>query len=704
MPTAKNSTFISNEPIENPDQDQLNFLPYAEKVQRIIQNQNTADDTSPLTIGIYGKWGEGKTSFLNLIKKGIDFKKNNGQRILIYDFNPWRYTTEDEMLHAFFDGLAQFMILKIEDNLREAGKYILKFSRYLKAVKLSASVGIPVEGATKVSFEPSQIFEALGEDLKGEELSLEAFKDKIDEALKKKKYKVLITIDDLDRLDKDEVYAMLKLIKLNASFSNVLYLVAMDPEQIAKAIQGRYGNTIEDGYAYLEKIINIPIHVPRVDSLGLKKIFEAGLWNVFNRIYNETNDKIKREEIQDIIDGYDLNELKTPRETARILNGFFIAMFSIGDKVNLRDLYWVEYLKIKKPKYYNYLKDINDYGSEIICVKNNLFDDDRNTRDIINNILFAEKRDYLTDTIENEIKRNKRINHIEYFNKYFTYSDSEAELIENKIRLLINAFKNKEVLRGEFILKEILREDRKRAVSRIFRKIEADVTILTESEIESIINELIRNKDFFREEKKELIGQIGGFFARLEFEKRLNGNLLIFKFYEKLDCFEAYDYINKFKKADGVGDILKEMYLKKINEFKEKSSFLNESIDSYNIVEIFRLWCRIDRESFKVYLMSEIKNVKDVKVFIKHFNFAHNESRYFRQITNECYTEIDEIIAKEVIGKMYNIVRGEYPEITEDIISSWISKREYTLDDNILQFIKFCEDDNYEIKDVSHNN
>ena len=354
---------LSNSPIELSEEDLLNYRHYAEKIRVIIQK--SANNSNPLTLGIYGKWGEGKTSFLNLVRNQIDiFKKENGDKgIMKYNFNPWRYKTEDEMIFSFFEGLAQSMFLERESNLKKAGKHIKNFSRYLKAIKLSTSIGIPVGMlGTKLTFDPSVIFENLGEDLKGEEISLESFQKKIDKALEDSKWKIIVFIDDIDRLDKNEIYTLLKIVKLNANFKNLVYLIPMDHEQVAKAIKDRYGECIEDGYKFLEKIINIPIHLPKIESIDLKLFFNIRLQEVFkSAIFNTELVDVKKLELEELVDNYSTDLFETPREIIRVLNSFCIGLYSIGEEVHIADLFWIEYIKIVNPNLYEKIKiyDVN---------------------------------------------------------------------------------------------------------------------------------------------------------------------------------------------------------------------------------------------------------------------------------------------------------------------------------------------------------
>lgn len=365
--------FLGDNPISGVEHDLFNFEHYAIKVQKLIQLN--AKNHNPFTIGIYGKWGEGKTSFLRLVENKIDLwakEKDSDKGILKYHFNPWIYGTKEEMLFDFFEGLSNLMYTKKVSSLKKVGKGILRVSKYLKALKLSASIGLTDVNKLSATVDVGEIFNALGEDLSGDELSIESLKEKVNIALKEANYKVVVFIDDLDRLDKEELYTMLKLIKLNGSFDNFVYLVALDLQQVAKAIKNRYGENDIDGEAFLEKIINIPVHLPRIEDYDFKIFFEKKLEDVYEKL-NFINEREKLDEFKDIRNAFHSSDFNSPREVIRLLNCFFIGAFAIGEEVNLYDLFWVEYLKIKFPKVHKIVKTYSKRNN-ILIKENELLD------------------------------------------------------------------------------------------------------------------------------------------------------------------------------------------------------------------------------------------------------------------------------------------------------------------------------------------
>jgi len=429
-------SFIKFSPIKSKDEDLFNFSHYAKKVQRILQNNS--NNVEPLTVGVYGKWGEGKTSFLNLLEKQIDVwkeKKENQKGILTYHFNPWRYGSEGEMLFDFFDGLSKLMFLKKESVLQKIGKQLVKYSRYAKAIKFSASVGFNSSNKIGSTFEVSEIMKAMGEDFIEEEITLVSLIKEINEKLNESNYKIIVFIDDIDRLDKDEIYTILKLIKLNASFNNFIYVVALDEGYVSKAIRKRYGDNIEDGKLFLEKIINIPVHLPKIEKQDYKHFFNIKLKEVVDNL----NLFEREEEISEIRQEFKHYYFKNAREIIKVLNSFFISVFAIGEEVNLRDLFWVDYLKIVDAEVYNHIKEYIHYNiNKRLIVKANLFggigalNTDykmlRKESSEIVGFLFPDRyNDVLKQKLEEDegyvklVQKESRINSREHFEKYFSY-------------------------------------------------------------------------------------------------------------------------------------------------------------------------------------------------------------------------------------------------------------------------------------------
>ena len=85
-------------------------------------------------------------------------------------------------------------------------------------------------------------------------------------------------IDDVDRLDKDELHAVLRLIRQVADFKNCIYIVAMDVDMVAKSIGDYHGKgSMQDGRKFLDKIVQVPISLPRIPNVDMKKLISEEL-------------------------------------------------------------------------------------------------------------------------------------------------------------------------------------------------------------------------------------------------------------------------------------------------------------------------------------------------------------------------------------------------------------------------------------------
>lgn len=731
--------FLGDNPISKPEEDLFNFKHYAEKVQKLIQLNSS--NPEPITIGIYGKWGEGKTSFLNLIENKIDhFEKKEGDKeYLKFHFNPWRYSSEEEMLFDFFDTLSKKFYVKENSNLQEVGKWISKYSKYLKAVKISANVGLPKIFNSKVSFDVNEIFQALGEDLEGDKLTLDSLKGKVNDAIKASNFKVVIFVDDLDRLDKEEIYTILKLIKLNANFSNFIFIVNLDSEHVAKAIKDRFGDNIKDGHLFLEKIINIPIHLPRIEKEDLQYFFEINLKKILNNLLFLNEDK-KGELLRALRTEVANENFHSPREIIKILNSFFITGFTIGEEVNLKDLFWIEFIKIRNESCYYYLKNYFeksiywDYSSiidfEYDSVEKGKTEREKLMTDFVDVKHILEKLFPSNNIIANLgfnkeessfYNKNLRINSLEHFDKYFSYHMERkfSNSIFMKIEKLISESNSTEI---STIFKKLFNDSESSNQHKVIYKIEAIINGLEEKSKRDFFFSCIfeninlipkNNENNHRIRIIELIAKILN--EDIDHTKTINTGFfyndnknISIKLANALELEELSAFIRRFyesRKVElGLVDIFIEKAKKYLSEFptfyKDPHNFPNKSI--------FYNFHTYDRESgFLISLLEkEITNLEQVKKLIRNFAPYVNSSStgyFFGSIDREMFNEMENKIDIDFI---YNKVIEFEPNFL-DKMNSFECKNgqfdESSINDNLYQFVhwyKKSKDQNDKINPI----
>ena len=211
--------FSSDRPVNSVEEDGFQRYEFSKRIATTIIDR---DNNDCIVIGIYGLWGEGKTSVINFIE--TELKSSNS--IIPIKFNPWRYNDEQSLLIQFFQKLAHVLDAKIKTKSEKLGDILKKYGKLL-------SLDIPLIGNLK------EKAEGLGEILG--DVDIETLKDRIESILKESQKKLVIFIDDLDRLDKSEIYSIFRLVKLNADFANTTYILSFDEKMVSAAISDRFG-------------------------------------------------------------------------------------------------------------------------------------------------------------------------------------------------------------------------------------------------------------------------------------------------------------------------------------------------------------------------------------------------------------------------------------------------------------------------------
>jgi hypothetical protein len=242
-------------PIEGAADDTLERANSAEKFAR---NVLSLDSSHGLVVGVLGPWGSGKTSYINLARN--TFRAGDAQ---VVDFNPWMFSGIDRLVDAFFGEISAE--LKLLPQLSEAGKQLEEYGELLSGLGWVPIVGAWTERARIA-------MRLIGGGLKKSKGGTTARRHQVERALSKLTKPLIVILDDIDRLTTQDIRQVFQLVRLTASFPNVVYVLAFDRLRVEHALT-------EDGVpgrAYLEKILQLAIDLPVVSGEVLQsKIFEA---------------------------------------------------------------------------------------------------------------------------------------------------------------------------------------------------------------------------------------------------------------------------------------------------------------------------------------------------------------------------------------------------------------------------------------------
>mgnify|MGYP002624478431 CR=1 FL=1 len=371
---------LSDEPISNEEED---ILKRASFVNNLADSIISWDKEKSLVIGLYGKWGVGKTSILNLTEKKL---KESKEPVEIIKFNPWGYSESDDLLNPFVNQISTQLsknkknrkllsllkryeaLLKLfpsKDSFAKTWSYVIlvadviginlfnKFPNFIPKLKYCVLFGLALIAI--LLFFSDTVLKFLS--IKWhEEKSLSEIKSNINKKLLSSK-KMVIIIDDIDRLSAQEIRQIFRIVKNNADFKNTIYILSFDRDIVENAI------TIDnklDGRSYIEKIVNVEYDITEPAQYLLKTYLLKQLEEVIDKLdkkdticFSEENEKWSCI-FQQIIDS-----LKTIREIKRYVNllSFKLNQF-INRKtleINLIDYFAIEFIRFKYPDYHNFI-------------------------------------------------------------------------------------------------------------------------------------------------------------------------------------------------------------------------------------------------------------------------------------------------------------------------------------------------------------
>jgi len=229
--------YSADTPLSRPEDDLFGRWSFAQHLADTIASKS---DPGSLVISLNGEWGEGKSTVLNFVETALSLREN----VIPYRFNPWRFPTEPELLTAFFHGLSDAIGCALPTRKERIGEWV---AEYLPAPAA-------ILGRVEIAEEMGKLLSTV---------RLEELRDRVGSILREEGRIVVVLMDDIDRLEKHEIQATFRLVKLTASFDNVVYILAFDDDVVAEALQERYGTASADaGRRFLEKIVQVPLQLP----------------------------------------------------------------------------------------------------------------------------------------------------------------------------------------------------------------------------------------------------------------------------------------------------------------------------------------------------------------------------------------------------------------------------------------------------------
>jgi hypothetical protein len=322
-------------PIGSIDEDRLGRRPYAEALAAEIM---AAPATRGYVMGLTGPWGSGKTSILNMTVDAL------GDDAVVVQFNPWMFSGTEALVSSFFEEIGK-QLDKRDSKLKGIADKLATYGHLLSPLASLVGAGTAVSGT-------ADIFEKLAA-----RSSVFEQREEVRSLLEGLERRLVVIVDDVDRLRPQEVLDIVRLVRLVGDFPNTLYLLAFDRGRVEECLGE---GDIERGRAYLEKIVQVTHDVPAARQPDVTAIFLAGLQELADRV---PTGPLDAGDWQNIFAFIVRPLLGTPRHVRRLLGSLSMTMRLVGDEVALADLIGMEALRVLRPAMFEALVDVADYLS-----------------------------------------------------------------------------------------------------------------------------------------------------------------------------------------------------------------------------------------------------------------------------------------------------------------------------------------------------
>lgn len=332
---AESAAPVDN-PIESASQDVLGRAPLARDFAKSIR---TLDASHGAVVGVLGPWGHGKSSFINLMRE--EFAAT--PELVVIDFNPWMFSGTQQLVDHFFDELAaRFKKLK-DPTLRAAASVVEEYGESISSVAgLLGPFG--VLGAV--------VFRGGAKVLSRQRGARDKYR-KASEHLARVTQPVVVVIDDIDRLTSDEIRDVFKLVRLTASFPNVVYLLAFDRARVEQALT----EPGIEGRAYLEKILQVSFDLPATPAGVLRSQVFSALDSIFNGLDGEP--RLSSSRWPDIY--FEVIEplIGNMRDVVRFAASVRPTLGALAVEIESADLLAMEAVRIFRPEVFVQLRDLS---------------------------------------------------------------------------------------------------------------------------------------------------------------------------------------------------------------------------------------------------------------------------------------------------------------------------------------------------------
>ncbi|EAC9043646.1 hypothetical protein KV61_10300, partial [Listeria monocytogenes] len=304
--------------------DLLNREIFTNQLYEIVSNLNSQNR---FVISLEGAWGSGKTTILNILSKKLEGRKD---LIILDEFEPWLFTNQEMLLKNMLEELLKNSGL---------GYSSMKIDKFIQQVS-NATLNSPRYEFLNVLFSTN------------DSTGIKNVKNDIEELLSSTGKKVIYIIDNLDRIESENVLLILNLIMNVLDIKNIIFILSFDRNQMT-SIMNENGITNE----YLKKIIQMNVVVPMIDKEIMEDILQVSTKNIIEKF---EDDNLLLNNWEDGLLAI-ANDVKDLRDLKIFLNSVFMPSLKKSDSLSFKDMLILEYIRITNTALYGIINKQKEY-------------------------------------------------------------------------------------------------------------------------------------------------------------------------------------------------------------------------------------------------------------------------------------------------------------------------------------------------------
>ena len=348
--------FDADRAITNSSQDRLNRALFSQYLARCLLDHK---DPESLVVGLYGGWGVGKTSIINLVLEELNFASSNiedNEKPIVLNFSTWSYSGQNQLIYSFFRRLSS--AIRSVPYLENKNRIVHLLEMY---VSFFTHKPVPRALRTKRTWWEKITFQGKDEVYaweSGRDLTL--IKAELNALLRAQKHKIIIIIDNISRMEEIEVKQIFQIVKSMGDYANTAYLLAFDKEQVVKMIDRKEGS---GGKEYIEKIVQLPFDVPPILQQDLEKIFADRLNEVISKV---PPGAWNVEQWADIYYSSLKYFFENCRDITRYVNTLNFSYPRLKEVVNPVDFFALTAIEVFTPEVYFGIRDNKDLFTDLL--------------------------------------------------------------------------------------------------------------------------------------------------------------------------------------------------------------------------------------------------------------------------------------------------------------------------------------------------